>query len=270
LQLFIEIFNFIQSISPKWASEESESGNEYIESRVEELLSYKLVIDFIVKLVFLFLFQLLEVESSNSYKCYICFKVIFFINCCRKLIFKFFFFYRHVKLEFTQLKLLVLKLFNFEEITWTTNQIPSLINNILYFMPLNKDYRLFLYEKIFLFFNDLRKHLFNKSTTTTTTTTEFVHPSTSLLSSTTINFTQKSDYIDSEILSIMHMLHSIKTERAVARDLVKLLKVRVKKQCFAILSFIKLSNIDHLKNHNFFFQNHLKRFESSFNQFDEI
>ena len=137
---------------------------------------------------------------------------------------------RHIKLEFSQLKELILKLFNFEEISFTNNQIPSLINNILYFMAMNKDFRIFLFEKIFLFFNEFRNQLSNKSVTTSSqASSEFVHPSSSILSSTTINFTQKSDFIDAEILSIMHILHSIKTDRAVAKDLVKMLKLKMMK-----------------------------------------
>jgi hypothetical protein len=137
---------------------------------------------------------------------------------------------RHIKLEFKQLKELISKLFNFEEISFSTNQIPSLINNILCFMSMNKEFRIYLFERIFLYFNDFRNHLSNKSVTgSSQPSLEFVHPSSSLLSSTTINFTQKSDFIDAEILSIMHILHSIKTDRAVAKDLVKILKLKMMK-----------------------------------------
>lgn len=97
-------------------------------------------------------------------------------------------------------------------------------------MSINKDFRLFLFEKIFQFFNDLKKTLLKSATQVTTAAAStsvapFSSASNSLLSSTTINYSQKSDCIDAEILSIMHILHSIKTDRAIARDLVKLLKV---------------------------------------------
>ena len=111
-------------------------------------------------------------------------------------------------------------------------------------MTLNKDYRTFLYEKIFLFFNELRKSFSNKSPREGPN--DFIQPS---MSSTTINFSQKSDYVDAEILSIMHILHSIKTDRAVARDLVKLLKVSIYDYllqltfCFFILKLKLTKNV---------------------------
>ena len=45
----------------------------------------------------------------------------------------------------------------------------------------------------------------------------------------------------------------------------------VKNKCFAVLSFIKLSNLDHFKNQILSFKNNFKLLESRFlNQFDTI
>ena len=145
LQIFVDIFNFIQTISAKWASEESESGNDYIDTCVKEILNYKL--DFI------------RLSRFSSYKAVIFFRwtQLTSINVVYVL--------RHIKLDFVQLKQLIIKLLNFEEISFSTNQIPSLTNNILHFMSMNKEFRVFLFEKIFLFFNEFRNHMSSKPVT---------------------------------------------------------------------------------------------------------
>jgi hypothetical protein len=125
---------------------------------------------------------------------------------------------RNIKLNSEQLKRIVNKLLDIHEIKWNSNQIPSLIHNILYFTS-SKDNRLFIYENILLFFNNIKnsqlKILSSKSTTPKKATT-----------STQIN---KVDMIDCETLSIMHIIHSIKTDRSSAKDLIKLLKLKLTK-----------------------------------------
>ena len=59
---------------------------------------------------------------------------------------------------------LIEKLFDLEQIKWEINQISTLINATLSFANI-KSYRPLIFEKILVFFNDLRQSCSNESIT---------------------------------------------------------------------------------------------------------
>jgi hypothetical protein len=107
---------------------------------------------------------------------------------------------RDILLDNNQVKILLTKLFDLNEISWQNSQIPTLINSILSFTHIKLN-RVLYFEKMLQFFTELRKKCSEANR-------------------------QKTDFIDAENLSILHIIHLIKTDHNIAKDLLKILKVK--------------------------------------------
>ncbi|CAF0898848.1 unnamed protein product [Brachionus calyciflorus] len=136
---------------------------------------------------------------------------------------------KNIQLEQKEIKIFLDKMFNISEINWSNIQIPPLINNVLSFCT-QKQNRQLIFEKILQFFNELRKNPANLSNV------------------------QKSDFIDAETVSILHINHLTRTDLTASKELIKIFKGKLNRnlndlvQPFTfglILSMIKvMSNQD--------------------------
>jgi hypothetical protein len=111
--------------------------------------------------------------------------------------------FRNIEMDLSHIELLLLKIFNPNEILWPASQIPMVINSALTLASV-KINRIFVFEKILLFFNDLYER--------------------SVVNETSL---QRTEFIDAETLSIMHFIHLVKIDRTAAKDLLKLFKSKV-------------------------------------------
>lgn len=100
-----------------------------------------------------------------------------------------------------QFKRLLEKLFDLAEMTWQSLQIPTLINSILSFSYVQSPSRVLMFEKMLQFFAESRRRRADGS--------------------------KKTEYIDAESLSILHIIHYIKTDHSQAKDLLKVLKSKL-------------------------------------------
>ncbi len=136
-------------------------------------------------------------EHNHSVKVKLYFWTFYFSNSCNMhltLWTK-----RDIQLDQNQLKILLTKIFDMNEISWPNTQTPTVINTILSFAHI-KNSRVLIFERILHFFTEWRKRVPEQGR-------------------------QRSDFVDAETLSILHIIHFIKTDHSVAKDWLKILKV---------------------------------------------
>ncbi len=119
---------------------------------------------------------------------------------------------RHLVLNVSQVKRIVNKLLNNDELRWPYKQISHVVYHVLNYCHF-KEHRMFLFESVIKYFNDIKAKMSNA---------QFKMPG-------------DSDLLDAESNSILHIINIAKPNRTILRDLIKIIKVC--SFCFVEYSF---------------------------------